>query len=129
MFTAALAFLATPLGKRLLEVLAALALIAGVVGYIYHAGVKHEAPKVEKAQAAVKQIAGQLAASNASIASHAALSAKALASAEKVQAAVQPKAARITAKALVLSAHEVKGETALDRWEDADAAVRASLQP
>lgn len=67
MFTAALAFLATPLGKRLLEVLAALALIAGVVGYIYHAGVSHETKAVGRRDAAAtlviqkhEAVAGQI---------------------------------------------------------------------
>lgn len=47
-----MAFIGAPLGRRFLEVVAAIAAVALVVGYIYHAGVKAEVVKDQKVQAA-----------------------------------------------------------------------------
>lgn len=54
MFLGVKAFLESPLGRKVFEVVLVVAMIAGVLGEIYHAGSKHQAAKYEAAQTVAK---------------------------------------------------------------------------
>jgi len=105
----------------------ALALVLGVFG-IQALRLAHAKSDLKAAQASLGTCRSSLSTANASIQAQADRGKAAMEGASKAVAAVTPKAQHIASHASVLASHQIKGETEIDRWRDAEAAVRGSLK-